>query len=159
MRTAMYLNWQNSPRRSNVQRFRHCRRAARPVADHPAGTRWRRAKVCARRTSVPDPALAEIVTGPRPAPGNKPGKEWIETVTGMAFLWVPPGRFLMGLEHSQDKIYRVNLTRGFWLGKHPVTEQQWRRLMPGRLGKGDPKTRHYGYPSSFDDYPINYLGW
>jgi len=48
----MSLNWQNSPRRSNVQQFRH-RRAARPVAEHPAGTRWRRAKVCARIFAIP----------------------------------------------------------------------------------------------------------
>jgi len=112
-----------------------------------------------RRTIAPDPALTEIVAGPRPAPGNKPGKEWIEPVTGMAFVWVPPGRFFMGLEHWQDKLYRVNLTRGFWLGKHPVTEQQWHRLMSGLPRWGDPKTRHLGCPSSFDDYPINYLGW
>jgi len=59
----MSLNWQNSPRRSNVQRFRHCRRAARPVAEHPAGTRGRLAKVCARIFAIPLAAAMMLPIG------------------------------------------------------------------------------------------------
>src|SRR5262249_33193850 len=58
---------------------------------------------------------------------------------------IPPGCFLMGspedeLERSADEgpRHRVTLTKGFWLGAHPVTQAQWKALMghnPSRFKK------------------------
>ena len=54
---------------------------------------------------------------------------------GMKFAWVPAGTFLMGSpDHEQDRLanetqHRVILTKGFFLGIHPVTRAQWQAVM------------------------------
>jgi formylglycine-generating enzyme required for sulfatase activity/serine/threonine protein kinase len=54
---------------------------------------------------------------------------------GMAFAWIPPGQFLMGSppdEEGRDEDERphaVTLTQGFYLGIHPVTQEQWRAIV------------------------------
>src|SRR5205814_1163394 len=56
---------------------------------------------------------------------------------------VPPGEFLMGSpedeahrEADEGPVHRVTISKGFYLGTHPVTRQQWKLLMgtsPGRF--------------------------
>jgi len=54
---------------------------------------------------------------------------------GFDFVWVPPGRFLLGSPVEED--YRdddearhpVTITAGFWIGVGPVTQGQWRAVM------------------------------
>jgi uncharacterized protein (TIGR02996 family) len=51
----------------------------------------------------------------------------------LALVLVPPGSFLMGMEDGdadETPSHRVTLTRGFWLGVHPVTQAQWCSLLP-----------------------------
>lgn len=64
-----------------------------------------------------------------------PGQPWTEPYTGMEFIWVPGGTFEMG--HSwvpyltsidEQPEHTVELD-GFWLGKYPVTQAQWERIM------------------------------
>lgn len=50
--------------------------------------------------------------------------------------WVPPGRFLMGSpEDEQGRLesegpqHEVVITRGFWMGETPVTQEQWQAVM------------------------------
>ncbi len=53
----------------------------------------------------------------------------------MAFAWCPPGTFLMGSPSSEkergdnETQHAVTLTKGFWMGIHPVTQAQWRAVM------------------------------
>ena len=59
-------------------------------------------------------------------PGMREGEE-IVGPDGGAMVWVPPGEFDMGSEkvfHSTP-VHRVRLTKGFWMGKAPVTERQY----------------------------------
>ncbi len=49
----------------------------------------------------------------------------------MEFAWCPPGTFLMGSEngHENEKpVHRVMLTKGFFMGIHPVTQAQWKAI-------------------------------
>jgi uncharacterized protein (TIGR02996 family) len=54
---------------------------------------------------------------------------------GMRFAWIHPGTFLMGNPSHEkgsndDEPQRpVTLTTGFFLGAHPVTQEQWRAVM------------------------------
>jgi sulfatase modifying factor 1 len=75
--------------------------------------------------------------------------------SGMKFAWVPPGSFLMGSpteekERKRDEArHKVTLTKGFYLGVHPVTQEQWTKLM----GKN---------PSKFRDgknLPVEQVNW
>ena len=74
--------------------------------------------------------------------------------TKMELVWCPPGEFTMGSPTSEEGRYdgetqhRVRLTKGFWLGKYPVTQRQWRSVMGGN-------------PSSFkgDDLPVEMVSW
>jgi len=68
-----------------------------------------------------------------------------DPISGMRFVWIPPGTFDMGwnprrregfvdgLLSATDKaiatpIHRVTITRGFWIGKYPVTQQVWKSM-------------------------------
>jgi len=55
---------------------------------------------------------------------------------GLDLVWIPAGKFLIGSPFGEDgrfinegRRHPVTLTRGFWMGKFPVTQQQWQQLM------------------------------
>ena len=64
----------------------------------------------------------------------KPG-EIITNSLGMSFAWIPPGSFMMGspkseADRSNDETqHQVTLTKGFYMGVHPVTQEQWQAVM------------------------------
>jgi formylglycine-generating enzyme required for sulfatase activity len=67
----------------------------------------------------------------------------------MTFAYCPPGTFLMGSEyHSERPPHCVMLTQGFYAGIYPVTQQQWRAIMPSN-------------PSRFlgDNKPVESVSW
>jgi formylglycine-generating enzyme required for sulfatase activity len=65
----------------------------------------------------------------------RPGELWRDPHLGMSFAWVPGGCFEMGCgdgaegcSDSEKPVHKVCLN-GFWMGRHEVTQQQWKRLM------------------------------
>jgi uncharacterized protein (TIGR02996 family) len=88
------------------------------------------------------------------AAGVQPvGPFWTNAV-GMRFAWVPPGIFLMGSPKTErerqdnETQHRVRLTKGLWLGVHPVTQAQWQSIMGNN-------------PSQFrgEDLPVERVSW
>jgi len=69
-----------------------------------------------------------------PSPVPRPLRDLLSPI-GMKFIWVPPGKFVMGSPpgeegRSGDELpHRVTLTRGFFLGASPVTQGQWMAVM------------------------------
>ena len=73
------------------------------------------------------------------------GAIWRETVTGMEFVWVAGGCFLMGCgwwtnecSHEEQPVHEVCVD-GFWLGKYEVTQRHWQWVMgssPAHFKKG-----------------------
>ncbi|MDD2715051.1 MAG: SUMF1/EgtB/PvdO family nonheme iron enzyme [Candidatus Wallbacteria bacterium] len=58
-------------------------------------------------------------------------------VLSMDFVWVPAGSFVMGSpdtelgRHSDEgPRHTVNISKGFWLGKYEVTQDQWQEVVP-----------------------------
>jgi len=54
---------------------------------------------------------------------------------GMTYVWIPPGTFLMGCSpgdgectDAERPAHEVTITRGFWLGQTPVTQQAYQRV-------------------------------
>jgi uncharacterized protein (TIGR02996 family) len=62
------------------------------------------------------------------------GPYWTNDV-GIRFAWIPAGTFLMGspaqeAERKENELqHQVVLTRGYWLGTYPVTQEQWQQVM------------------------------
>ena len=61
----------------------------------------------------------------------------LDLINGVALdlIWCPEGSFWMGSQDSElghhpiEVWHRVTLTQGFWIGKFPVTQEQWEVLM------------------------------
>lgn len=66
----------------------------------------------------------------------------------MDLVWIPPGQFMMGssemYDYEEDEIphRRVRITRGFWIGRYPVTQGQWEAVM----GNNPSEFRGYSRP-------------
>lgn len=81
------------------------------------------------------------------------GREYQDPVTGMAFVWVPPGSFDMGDTFGEGyewekPIHRVRL-QGFYLGRYAVSQGEWEQIMganPSKFRKG-PR------------YPVERVSW
>jgi len=73
--------------------------------------------------------------GPGGADDPEPLSSWVEPVTGMEFLWVPPGRFRMGSpptvagRQADETLHEVELTRGYFMGRYEVTQEEWMTVM------------------------------
>jgi formylglycine-generating enzyme required for sulfatase activity len=60
---------------------------------------------------------------------SRPGELWSSPSTGMQFVYIPPGEFEMGSWEHERPPHRVTISKGFYLGKYPVTQRQWEALM------------------------------
>ncbi len=83
---------------------------------------------------------------PHPIKGL-PFVQRINQEVSMEFVWIPPGSFLMGDPGEQVE---VTLSRGFWLGKHPVTQKQYESL----LGENPSHFRESG-----PEAPVEQVNW
>lgn len=79
-------------------------------------------------------ATATVTTTPvKTEPGKIVERK---STTGIDLVWVPPGEFVMGSpadekdrEKSEGPERKVTVSDGFWMGKHEVTQSQWKSLM------------------------------
>ena len=82
----------------------------------------------------------EILTalGRRPiatAATRTAGDLMVHQDTGMPLIWVPPGKFRMGSDKgyaNEKPVHAVEITRGFYLGKYPVTNEQYAKFLATR---------------------------
>jgi formylglycine-generating enzyme required for sulfatase activity len=105
----------------------------------------------------------------------------------MTFAWCPPGTFIMGSEHPEAvkldyckperPVHRVNLTKGFYMGAHPVTRGQFAAFVAATNYRTEAETGGGGYkwdgkwvldPSvtwktpgftQTDDHPVTVVSW
>ena len=67
-------------------------------------------------------------------PKKDPPKNFTNSI-GMKFVWIAPGNFMMGSpkeekERQDDETqHKVTLTKGFYMGVHLVTQEQWKEVM------------------------------
>ncbi len=76
----------------------------------------------------------------------------VDERTGLTFVAIPAGEFRMGSDKSsyadEKPVHRVCISRGFWLGKYPVTNAQYGRFLEA-AGKSVRK------PGFWDDRRFN----
>ena len=80
----------------------------------------------AGRVSPEVPAGSSAVEPPRAGE--------LRAFDGMEFAWVPAGEFRMGSTsaeagYDEHPVTRVRISRGYWLGKYEVTQDQWQAVM------------------------------
>jgi formylglycine-generating enzyme required for sulfatase activity len=70
----------------------------------------------------------------RPAP-LAAGAKKVNPKDGLTYVWIPPGTFLMGCspgdsecDADEKPAHQVTITKGFWLGQTPVTQQAYQRV-------------------------------
>ena len=72
---------------------------------------------------------------PIPTKQERKQREIITNSLGMKFAWIPPGTFLMGSpkeeqEREANEVpHKVTLSKGFYMGVYPVTQEQWQAVM------------------------------
>jgi sulfatase modifying factor 1 len=117
----------------------------------------------------------EPAAGDKPPVGPMLGKEagQVRDDNGvkMELVWCPRGEFRMGSPESEkDRTYYspddkprytdeeqvdVTLTKGFWLGKYEVTQDEWRRVM----GTAPWKKEDAEYVNEGANFPAMYVTW
>jgi formylglycine-generating enzyme required for sulfatase activity len=102
---------------------------------------------------------------PNPAEPQQPGSlagslaGQLREVSGLKLVWIPAGSFTMGSPQdekdrsSNEGPVSVTLTKGFWLGRHEVTQAEWQRVMRTTPWSGK------GFVKEGDDYPATYVSW
>ena len=78
----------------------------------------------------------------------------------MKFVWIEPGTFLMGSPKSEvnptsDELpqHEVTISRGFYLGKYEIAQEQWASLMDTRPWRGE------RFAQDWRTYPAVYISW
>lgn len=82
-----------------------------------------------------------------------PDPTFNDPITGMEFVYVPAGKFMMGDifgggTEEEKPVHEVELD-GFYIGKYPVTQGEWEAV------KGD----NPSYFKKGDDYPVETVSW
>jgi formylglycine-generating enzyme required for sulfatase activity len=69
-----------------------------------------------------------------------PPKHFTNSI-GMKFVWIKPASFVMGspkeeeLRGKDETQHKVTLTKGFYMGVHVVTQEQWQEVMGNNPSK------------------------
>lgn len=70
-----------------------------------------------------------------PATGQRAGETRVNFKDGLTYVWIPPGKFMMGCspgdkecEGDEKPQHEVMITKGFWMGQTPVTQEAYSHL-------------------------------
>ncbi len=65
-----------------------------------------------------------------------PGTVKVNPKDGLPYVWIPPGKFLMGCSPGDEEAYsnekparEETISKGFWIGQTPVTQAAYERVM------------------------------
>lgn len=84
-----------------------------------------------------------------------PPKDFTNSI-GMKFVWIPPGNFMMGSPKEEkdrkanEAQHKVTLTKGYYMGVHFVTQEQWEELMGNNPS---------GFRRGEKNLPIDTVSW
>jgi hypothetical protein len=131
------------------------RRRPRPIGAPQPPTR-RRLTVRPTTDDGPEREPIRLPRGLRH--GERPG-EYVCRRDGSAFVWVPPGNYVMGSDapdawQNEQPAHAVTLTRGFFLARFQVTWRQFARFSQ-KTGHPLPEPRF----TIEDDHPVHNVSW
>ncbi|MCA9143444.1 MAG: formylglycine-generating enzyme family protein [Planctomycetaceae bacterium] len=97
--------------------------------------------------------------------GEKPGDVREDNELNLKLVWCPPGTFIMGSQPGEDE-YRTNehrvqvtLSRGFWIGKYEVVQEEWDQLMESNPSEFSPtgQAKYKIFGKSTSRFPVESL--
>ena len=103
----------------------------------------------------PRNSKSEIIDIPEASKKQKIPKTFTSPSTGMEFVLIPAGEFMMGSPSGEKgsygdegPVHEVTINNPFYMGKYPVTQKQWEKVMGNN-------------PSSFkgEDRPVESVSW
>jgi hypothetical protein len=110
-------------RRNELKETFRCRQCGR---DHLCNEHFvKQSRTCEECVPKPvEPPPAPVAVGP------KAGDVKVLDLPGgvkLELCWIPAGEFMMGSNESDDEkpVHRVKIAKGFWMGKYPVTQEQY----------------------------------
>ncbi|NQW03044.1 MAG: formylglycine-generating enzyme family protein [Acidobacteria bacterium] len=96
-------------------------------------------------------AVGSCATGP-----SAPQAQWTDPITGMVFVQVPAGQFVMGsppgeyMREVQEVQHGVTVPEPFWLGAVEVTHAQWTMVMSDNPGE---------FAGQGETLPVESISW
>jgi formylglycine-generating enzyme required for sulfatase activity len=87
--------------------------------------------------------MANTVDGYTPKPNYI-----VKSAVDMEMIWCPPGSFIMGPSGEGSPAHPAILTKGFYLGKYEVTQEQYQKVI-----RKNPSN------SIGDTLPVEYVSW
>jgi len=93
----------------------------------------------------------------KPRGGPEPLQPSFTNRLGMKFVWIPPGNFIMGSPNTEqgrqpvpdEPEHKVTLTKGFYMGVHLVTQEQWQAVTG----------RNPSYFKFDKNLPVEHVSW
>jgi formylglycine-generating enzyme required for sulfatase activity len=77
----------------------------------------------------------DALAGLPKTPAAKAGQTEVNSIDGLTYVWISPGKFMMGCssgdtecDRDEKPIHPVTIGRGFWMGQTPVTQQAYQRV-------------------------------
>jgi formylglycine-generating enzyme required for sulfatase activity len=105
------------------------------AGDKPGQLMWNQDRGAAQVAAAAGAGAGSVVAGIVPGVAGKTTAIDLGGGVKLEMVWVPAGEFDMGSPASEtDRIdsetqHRVTLSKGFWMGKYEVTQEQWERVM------------------------------
>ncbi|MGN7613884.1 SUMF1/EgtB/PvdO family nonheme iron enzyme [Magnetococcales bacterium HHB-1] len=124
-----------------------------PARGFPPSHRPKKQRYGKTAAKKDQPAAPQTIPSQR-----KPGEKWVEPMSQMTYLWIPPGKFMMGSPKKEPgrradegPQHEVELD-GFWMSQFPITWSVWTKVM-GSHPKGIP------YDPQLDHHPVQQVLW
>ncbi len=105
--------------------------------------------------------LLFISSGVNAADSPKQGDTYVEPLGNMSFVYIEPGKFMMGSPESEadryadEQQHEVEIKKGFWIGQYEVTFAQYDAFTKD---SGRAKARDLSNWGR-DDRPVIYIKW
>jgi formylglycine-generating enzyme required for sulfatase activity len=101
-------------------------RAVEGILPLPAAQPAKTSAAAVPESIVIQPAAARLVAG----------QTRVNPKDGLTYVWIPADKFMMGCSPGDSECYpnesprnEVSITKGFWMGQTPVTQEAYQRVM------------------------------